>query len=666
MASETTIKIEDLCDWSAPKRVQTRNGPRNLRTATAGDKFWAAWKTDKASLKDAGVSVSKSRSGAWEACWWLPLTTDERSEVESAIESSRATDADIEIPVPEGLSYLPYQRAGIAYAASRPTVLIGDEMGLGKTIQAIGIWNSDASLETVLIVCPSSLRLNWAREFTKWSVRPVSIAVVQGGKPSDWTSCGADAADVVIVNYDILKKHRAAVDARTWDLLVTDECHYLKNPKAIRTKAVLGDGKDFPAIAARRRAFLTGTPIVNRPVELFPLLGALDPDRLGRNFFAYAKKYCNATRNRFGWDFTGASNLDELQQLMRERFMVRRLKADVLTELPAKRRQVLEIPANGAAKAVKLEVEAFRRYEETLADLAAYCELAKAMGQDEYDEAVARYQAAQKVAFEEISAARREVAEAKVEKVIEHLEACLEEGNPIVVFAHHKSVISKIRDAFPGSVGITGDTPLSDRQEAVDAFQEGRSNLFVGNIQAAGVGITLVRSSHVVFAELDWVPGNMSQAEDRCHRIGQTESVLVQHIVLEGSLDANMAQKLVAKQEVIDRALDRQTSIDWESSPKEEVATATVTVKQVEDVAAKLTDEQVAASHTCLRILARMCDGAQELDGMGFSKFDARVGHSLASQESLTKRQGVLAIKLANKYRRQLPAELLAIAKGGE
>lgn len=150
----------------------------------------------------------------------------------AVIEASRATDADINLPVPDGLQYLPYQKAGIAYALEREGTLIADEMGLGKTIQGIGIANATGA-ERVLVICPASLRLNWQREFAKWSVKPLRIGIVMG---DDWpTNC-----QVVVCNYDVVERHRDKIDAIDWDILLVDESHYLKNPKARRTAAVLG------------------------------------------------------------------------------------------------------------------------------------------------------------------------------------------------------------------------------------------------------------------------------------------------------------------------------------------------------------------------------------------------------------------------------------------
>ena len=287
-----------------------------------------------------------------------------------SLEASRATDAMIDVAAPSGLAYLGYQRGGIAYAMERDGTLIGDEMGLGKTIQAIGVSNADASVRNVLVVCPAFLKPNWTREWRKWCVKGLKVAYVGKG---GWMP-EHDYADVVVINYDIVNKYRAQIDARVWDLLISDECHYLKNGKAQRTKAVLGArerGKPpIAGISARRRIFMTGTPICNRPIELWPLVQALDPTDLGRNFFAFAKRYCNAHNNGYGWDFTGSSNLDELQTKLRAKFMVRRLKADVLTELPPKRRQIVPLSSPEIAKVVGREGDTAKRFEQLQAERA--------------------------------------------------------------------------------------------------------------------------------------------------------------------------------------------------------------------------------------------------------------------------------------------------------
>lgn len=482
------------------------------------------------------------------------------ADANHAIAQSRAvTGSDTTIPAPEGLAYLPYQVAGINYARARKAVLIADEMGLGKTIQAIGVINADPAIRNVLVVCTATIKITWARELSKWLVVPHTIARA--------TSAAFPSADIVIINYDILLKHRHAIDSRHWDLLIVDEAHYVKNPKAQRTKALFGHGersnpaKGDPGIQADRVILMTGTPIVNRPSELWTTVHALDPHDLGRSFFGFMKRYTNAHHNGYGWDFTGAANIPELQTRMRAKFMVRRLKGDVLTELPPKRRQVIELDPNGASAIVAAEREAFERSEKAITTARKARELAEARGdRDAYEAAVRQLRDAQSIAFEEMARLRHDTAVAKVPQVIAHLTDALEEGNKIVVFVHHHDVAHALKEAFPNAALVTGEVAVDKRTLEVDRFQnDDNCQLFIGSIKAAGVGITLTAAAHVVFAELDWVPGNISQAEDRCHRIGQLNSVLVQHLVFDNSIDARMAHMIVDKQAVIDAALDHET-----------------------------------------------------------------------------------------------------------
>jgi SNF2 family DNA or RNA helicase len=241
-------------------------------------------------------------------------------------------------------------------------------MGLGKTIQGIGVWNC-CRFEKTLVVCPASLKLNWKREFEKWAIRPIKVQIINGTKTDAWPV--NDDYDVLIINYDIVVAHKPRLMEIDWDFQIVDECHYLKNPDTKRTKALLGykprsgsASKSEKPIPGRCKIYMSGTPIVNRPVELWPLLSSVDPKGLGVSFFGFAKRYCAAKQTGWGWDFSGASNLEELQERLRERFMCRRLKQDVLKDLPAKRRQVLELPSNGATKAIKAELQAFADYRE--------------------------------------------------------------------------------------------------------------------------------------------------------------------------------------------------------------------------------------------------------------------------------------------------------------
>lgn len=391
----------------------------------------------------------------------------------TVVAASKATDAAVDLAKPAGLEYLGYQKAGISFALGRKGTLVADEMGLGKTIQAIGVCNNDPEIKSVLVICPASLRVNWLRESQKWSTRPWTYYVVENGNPIPAN------ADYVIVNYDRLKDAvLESLMGRQWGVMICDEAHYLKNPDALRTQRVLGVQAKFkktptgwaetsprkPGLVdqvAGRVLLLTGTPILNRPMEAFPLLHALD-NKAWHSAFAFGKKYCDGKQIQAGrkwvWDFTGASNLEDLQQRLRSSIMVRRLKKDVLTDLPAKRRQVVVLPLNGDASVVDAENAAWEQQEEHLQALRLAVNLAAVSGDEEaYKAAVAALQEGAKLAFEQISAARKAVALAKLPKVIEHLEGMAEAGiEKVVIFAHHHEVIDTLANAF-GQTAVVVD-----------------------------------------------------------------------------------------------------------------------------------------------------------------------------------------------------------------
>ena len=229
------IAITDYAERAIPKSAGFRWDPR--------EKVWWTSEVDKA------IRIAESPE-----CEIAPALREEIENAlhgaEESLEESRATDAEIDIPSPEGLEYLPFQRAGIAYAMKRPATLIGDEMGLGKTIQVCGLINQTKP-DNVLVICPASLKVNWQRELEKWLVDDYSIGIASGKDLPE--------TDILIINYDILGKYRKSLGKQHWDLGVADEAHYIKNSKAQRSKLVveLLQGAD-------RRVLLTGTPIVNR------------------------------------------------------------------------------------------------------------------------------------------------------------------------------------------------------------------------------------------------------------------------------------------------------------------------------------------------------------------------------------------------------------------
>lgn len=659
-----TIQIEALAAWSQPKEVQTKFGRRLLRKAAPTPAFSTAWKSSKDALKAAGLSWSKDdRTGDWTVCWWQPVSAAVATKENAAIEASRATTSDAVLPCPDGLAYMPFQKAGIVVMRDRANNLLADEQGLGKTVQAIGLINCDPTIKRVLIVCPSSLKINWRNELNRWLVRPAKVGVQVAGE--EWVG---SHADIIVLNYDILGKF-PQIFAETWDLLVADEAHFLKSRTAKRTKLLLGTSKkadraEFPGVQARRKVLMTGTPVLNRPIEIFTLLDALQP---GKWTFKDKVRYCNATQGRWGWDFSGAAHLDELQMRLRRDIMTRRLKRDVLKDLPPKRRQVIEFSANGDAGLIAEEAAQFAGHEDGITQLKALAEAAKLCDDEQgYKEAVGALAKAYRVAFDEIAKVRHQVALAKLDKVVEHVHNVLEDTQKAVLFVHHHDVTDRLAAEFAG-VGVLvvdGRTPNEERQPAVTKFNTDPTNrVLILGIRAAGIGLS-VKASVEIFAELDWTPGVVAQAEDRCHGIGrgiEGEPLLVQHLVLEGSLDARMARIICQKQDVADRALDKGMALSVGSEPVltvtvgsvlEDPATKAVLAAKVVPVASEALRAHV---HAGLKMLAG-CDHdhAQELNGIGFNKFDGVFGHALAERSRLSDRMVEVGVRLVVKYRKQL------------
>ena len=392
-------------------------------------------------------------------------------------------------------------------------------------------------------MCPASLKINWRNELKDWLTKDLTVGIAEGRA---WPK-----TDVVITNYDILNHRKTKLHAggpnpgpvsKTWDVVIFDEAHYLKNRKALRTEAALN-------IRGMRRLALTGTPILNRPIEIWTVLSWLDPAAY-RSFWGFAQKYCGASAKN-GWDTSGAINLTELNEKLRTSVMIRRLKKDVLKELPPKVRQIVELPATTAV----LEKE---RKQLAAIGLDINALVAAAEAHDSFESAAAALKIGP-VAFDQISKIRKETALSKLQACVEFIQDALDGGHKVIVFAHHVEVVDKLMHGLVqyNPVRIYGSTPKLERQAAVDIFQrDPNCGVFIGNIQAAGVGLTLTASSHVIFAEMDWVPGIVTQAEDRAHRIGQRDSVLVQHLVLSGSLDCTMAKTVVRKQRIADKALN--------------------------------------------------------------------------------------------------------------
>lgn len=682
----------------------------------------------KAGPQTCPACKAKLNKGWWtkraEAAVRLSRRADDKATNQlsthiTAVRASRAMDAEIEVPVAEGRSYFPYQKAGIAFLAPRARTLLADEMGTGKTIQTIGVINYDHSIKKVLIVCPAHLRTNWQKEAMNWLAKDerswrfyivdkdeeladdVNFVIAnynritveyrscepcagERQKPYPCQRCAATGDEPgkkelchqcngkKTVRCEVCKgrgkvpavnlKIAGSLMAQKWDIAVFDEAHFIKNPTAARTRAVIGQPalrKEGLIHRSRKTIFITGSPMPNRPIELWPVCSTCAPDQF-KSYRAFLKRYCNAheefvAQGKKVLKIDGSSNLEELQEIMRSTFMIRRLKSEVLKDLPPKMRQI--VPLMPTEKAKRLISEEKDIWQQKFGDELEIAKIAIINAKEENDNAtynsiVERLKYIQKIAFQEMSRIRHEIAMAKVPSVIEHVDGMLKEGCiKIIIFAHHNDVIETMKNRWSDiAVSIYSKTKKGDRDEAIRKFQEDpRTKIFIGSIMAAGTGITLTASSNVVFAELDWTPANVTQSEDRAHRIGQKKSVLVQQLVIDGSLDARMAQMIVFKQNLADKALDKSTEVL-------DKMTLLDTQPEVEVVPIPLWKKMLLKE--AMEAIAQRRDPTTE-GSKGFSSYDASFGQKLATwPRDYSDKQACLALTLAKKYRRQLDEAL--------
>lgn len=517
--------------------------------------------------KPAHAAATAAREDDWD----LPAVSDR-------IAMSRALTSEIDVPAPQGLAYRGYQMAAIEYAQDRNT-LIAAPVGAGKTIIGAGLINLTRPA-SVLIVSPATIKGVWERELAKWLTVPMGVQVITGRGQAQWAG---PEADVVIMNYDIASYHIEALRRRRWDLAIYDEAHRLKNPKAKRTQVLLGRRA---AVNAKHLICLSGTPIINRPKELWPVVSRLCPGAFP-DFMKFARKFCNAQpqdiyiRDGGGemttvWNFDGASNLSELQDLLRGWCMVRWEKHEIQPELPPVVRQTINLDTDGKAR------ELLERELTLIAEGCARRRLKTDRLEDEdedtayerlLDQEIRRLthlrdtaenhnwaREAEAADIGEMSAVRKALGISKIAQAVTFLQDAIEDGDKVLCFAHHREVITQIAEAFGDTcIRIDGSVPPAKRMALVDRFQtDDTCRIAVLQTQAAGEGITLTASSHVVFIELDWTPAAMEQAEGRSHRMGQTaDTVLVHYLVYPESMDAHIAELLERKKAIATAALDR-------------------------------------------------------------------------------------------------------------
>jgi SWI/SNF-related matrix-associated actin-dependent regulator 1 of chromatin subfamily A len=455
-----------------------------------------------------------------------PVLAELRVEHEAAmtaVDRSRATEGPILDAEPRlGGTLEPFQRAGVAYVLDARRAFLADEQGLGKTIQALAALEADDAFPAI-VVCPASLKLNWEREAARWL--PHRSRTVVSGRGTV-----AAHADLTILNYEIVEAHSEALRLRRPRALVVDESHLVKNPRAKRTKAVrrLADSVARDGL----RLALTGTPVMNHPDELIAQLRVID--RLG-DFGSGA---------RFSQRFRSGPGAEErLHWHLRRHCFVRRLKSEVLPQLPAKRRTVVPVALTNEEEYRLAERDVIQWLRTLPLDL------------DELDAKVAAARRAERLA--QLNALKRIAAQGKLAAALAWIHDFLASEEPLVVFAHHKEIQEAVLQRFDGALHLLGRDSATARDETVRAFQSGEgSRLLVCSTAVAAQGITLTRATNVCFLELEWTPAVHDQAEDRVHRIGQRDAVTAWYLLAAETIDETMARLLERKRDVVAAVTD--------------------------------------------------------------------------------------------------------------
>lgn len=491
------------------------------------------------------------------------------AKLKKSLQGSYKSTSNIDIPLPDHCPYefYEYQKAGIEFLSKRSKSLMADSMGLGKSGQVIGDINLMDDFKKILIICPNSVKYNWKKEWEMWSAHTDKKVCVYN------SSNIKDEGDVIIVNYEVFNtstnpkskkfrdpkkgKYNSSLNMlnmiKKWgefDYLICDESHRLKNLQANTTRNVMKIAK-----YAKKITFATGTPVLSNPEDLWTTI----------KIFGYTKefegtkqkfieKYCGAYFHR-RWkrmimdvDNVKPEILEELQIKLRKNFMIRRLKSEVLTELPEKIRSI--VPVEIAQKYLR----EFLGSEVSKNDLSSF-------STNKSEGSILRGLKPELIT--ELTELRKVTGVAKIKPVTDFVTDILEQGKKVVLYAHHTDVIEAYIKKFKkyGVVSIYGKTPDHEREEAKQKFQnDPDTNIFIGNFRAASEGITLTASHTMVMAEFDWVPAIMMQTEDRIYRISQDVPCDIYYMCADQTLDAYILSAIIRKIAIIEQILEKETS----------------------------------------------------------------------------------------------------------
>lgn len=453
-----------------------------------------------------------------------------------------------------------HQEEGIAFLTDKKKAILADQMGLGKTRQAIVSANQVGN--HTLVLCPASLKTNWAREIL--IVDPNATITIMNGKKEEPYSQGT-GSNWLVANYDIIHKeeNRKKIEAQHYDTAILDEAHYIKNYKSKRTKTTLALVQNM-----KNCYLLTGTPIMNRPEELFTLLKAINHP-LGTSWYTYVLRYCGAYwrvargkkyNPRTGQyedikflDTGGATNLQELQQKLSTAYL-RRTKDILGDTLPAK------VITNVQ---VELSKEDRKKYAVAWDEYMHYLEhnpiIFSDLTDEEREEKMENIKQAKHLV--ELQKLKQVASQAKIGTIIEDVKNIVEQGEKVIIFTQYTETLRQLRAGLKSegilAVTLSGEDDQTARQLSIDAFQKNENvKVFIGNTMAAGVGITLTEASIVIFCDLSWTPALHDQAMDRAHRIGQQRQVNVYFYIAQNTIEEDIFALLEKKSEIITSILE--------------------------------------------------------------------------------------------------------------
>ena len=441
-----------------------------------------------------------------------------------------------------------FQKAGIEFGVKKSgRLLLADEMGVGKTIQAIGISAIFKEDWPVLILCPSSLKFAWRDEIRNWLGEIITKKEVQVFKTSKDNF--KEKVKYYIISYDLSVRIIDKIIEKHFNFMIADEAHYLKNKESKRSKYLT------PLLQrCKRLILLSGTPILAKPVEAYPLLNALRPD-VFHSFKEFGTRYCNPIARPFGIDWSGSSNSRELH-FMLSRLMIRRLKKDVLSELPPKKRQKVEIQTDkkiiNQIRVLMNKSKINLEDDKTLKELQILDEDDSSKNQDD-DNNLGCFTKAYML-----------TGKAKIPGIKEYVTYLIDNSCKFLIFAHHTDVLDAIEEVVQKAkidyMRIDGKVSNEKRHERVSHFQSDDNCLVaILGITACATGLTLTKASTVVFAELHFTPAIMIQAEDRAHRIGQEhQCVNVHYLYASDTVDEVVFTKLREKHFVVSTTLDNK------------------------------------------------------------------------------------------------------------